>query len=81
MSKPNYTVRLDDEEKYGNPYQVLRVERNGVLVEEHSDRGEPEDNSYYRDWAWVSKALEQAYAFGLEDGRATALAPDGEVKS
>ncbi len=66
----SYAVRIDDEERYGDEHQVLRVERNGVVIEEHGDRGEPEDNSFYRDWSWVQEALKKAYAFGLEDGRA-----------
>ena len=74
MSKPTYIVRLDEEERYGDDYLVLRIERNGVVIREEGDRGEPEDNSYYRDWAWVPDALKQAYEYGLEDGRAEATA-------
>jgi hypothetical protein len=79
---PTYTVRLDEEERYGDPYLVLRIARNGVDIEERSDRGEPEDNSYYRDWGWVPGALRKAYEFGLADGReaeqrASAAAADG----
>ncbi len=69
----SYTVRIDDEQRYGDDYQVLRIERDGKVLEEHGDRGEPEDNSYYRDWSWVQGALEKAYAFGLEDGRGSSL--------
>ena len=32
------------------------------------DGGEPEDNSFIRDWAWVPTALEQAYNEGFERG-------------
>ena len=39
-------------------------------VEEHWDGGEPEDNTFNRDWAWVSTTLEDAYAAGVNDGRA-----------
>jgi hypothetical protein len=72
-------VRLDEEERYGDFHQVLRIERNGVVIEEQQDGGEPEDQSFCRDWAWVPEALKKAYAFGLEDGRreAAPLAGDG----
>ena len=35
-----------------------------------SDGGEPEDNSFYRDWAWVVGELNAAYERGLKDGKA-----------
>lgn len=65
----SYSVRLEEEDRYGDIVMVLKIERDGKVVEEHGDRGEPEDNSYYRDWSWVPKALKKAYEFGLEDGR------------
>ena len=40
--------------------------RIDVLVEEF-DCGEPEDNTFDRDWNWVSGAIEQAYKLGRED--------------
>ncbi len=49
--------------------QKLEVHRNGELVEEYSDGGEPEDNSFIRDWSWVPDMIEQAYKWGLEDGK------------
>ena len=32
------------------------------------DGGEPEDNSFIRDWSWVPGALEQAYEEGFSRG-------------
>lgn len=61
----------DAESEYGEQRQILRVVRDGKAVREHYDRGEAEDNSFYRDWRWVPDAIKQAYEFGLEDGRRT----------
>lgn len=63
--------------------QELLVYRDERCIRTESDGGEPEDQSFYRDWKWVPKALLEAYAFGLEDGRlrtaeATAL-PDNRT--
>lgn len=32
------------------------------------DGGEPEDQTFYRDWSWVPQALEDAYRRGHQDG-------------
>ena len=56
--------------------QTLRVIRDGEVVLEESDRGEPEDQSFYRDWGWVPGAIERAYAYGVEDGRGCATESD-----
>lgn len=34
------------------------------------DGGEPEDNSFRRDWGWVPGELQKAYELGLAHGRA-----------
>lgn len=75
MSKPTYTVKMIEEESLGGPFVTLRIERNGEGLAEHFDNGEPEDQTFYRDWGWVKPALEQAYAFGLEDGRSEDTKP------
>ena len=49
---------------------TLKVFRDGHCVMQQSDRGEPEDQSFYRDWSWVPDAIRDAYAYGLEDGHA-----------
>ncbi len=33
-----------------------------------SDGGEPEDNSFRRDWSWVAPALAQAFELGRKTG-------------
>lgn len=49
---------------------ALVIERDGMILSVHRDGGEPEDRYFSRDWEWVRDALEQAYQFGLDDGRA-----------
>lgn len=45
------------------------VTHNGNIIAEHSDNGEPEDNSFGRDWSWVPDMIEKAYELGFEDGK------------
>lgn len=49
--------------------EVLKIIRDGEEIAEYMDQGEPEDNRFCRDWNWVAGALEQAYQFGLADGK------------
>jgi hypothetical protein len=56
----------------GEDYRCgLQIIVDGVVVATHWDQGEPEDNSFFRDWSWVFEALLQAYklgyAYGAED--------------
>lgn len=50
----------------------LTVHHDGELIAEHYDRGEPEDNSFGRDYAWIGPLLEQVYALGIKVGWAEA---------
>lgn len=43
---------------------VLFILIDGAIQSYWTDRGEPEDNSFGRDWSWVAPALEQAYETG-----------------
>jgi hypothetical protein len=63
-------VKLDyvENEWSGEFRNELIVEHNGKVIEEHWDGGEPEDNTFSRDWSWVAGAIERAYKLGLEDG-------------
>jgi hypothetical protein len=47
----------------------LRIVRDGVTIYLESDACEPEDARLSRDYSWVKKAIQDAYSFGLEDGR------------
>ena len=63
-----FEVTLDCDEDEDEDWQTLRIMRNGEVVRLETDGGEPEDQSFYRDWAWVADAIRQAYEYGLEDG-------------
>ena len=41
--------------EYGNEYVELVDTKTGDVV--GSDGGEPEDNTFYRDWSWVPDLL------------------------
>ena len=60
-------ILREDEESKWEPRCIL--EHNGEIIDEYWDGGEPEDNSFYRDWGWVPGAIEKAYKLGLEDGK------------
>lgn len=54
--------------EYGSDRNKLTVRTND-WIEEYFDYGEPEDNSFFRDYSWVQPALEAAYQEGLKDGQ------------
>lgn len=62
-----FEVLMHEDEDGYDARQVLRVIHHGKVLEEHYDGGEPEDNSFTRDWSWVPAAIEKAYALGVED--------------
>ena len=41
--------------EYGSEYKELVDTKTGEVV--GTDGGEPEDNTFYRDWAWVPTLL------------------------
>lgn len=45
----------------------LLVYHNDKLIRCESDSMEPEDAVFYRDMAWISSAIEQAYHLGQGD--------------
>lgn len=49
-------------------FHILAVYRNGRLYEVFLDSGEPEDNTFIRDWSWVPRMIEEAYHMGRYDG-------------
>jgi hypothetical protein len=46
---------------------VMIVTHKGEVIAEESDGGEPEDNSFDRDWNFVPFLIEKAYKLGRED--------------
>lgn len=64
-----FEVLVQDDEESGGERQILRIVHYGKVLEEHHDCGEPEDNSFYRDWSWVPDSIEKAYALGVADAQ------------
>ena len=64
--KPEFEVWLSDVDEDGR--RDMEVRRCGVAVFSGADGGEPEDNLFGRDWAWVKPAIEAAYLYGFSDG-------------
>lgn len=62
----SYNVYFKDDED-GRFQSTLVIDVDGVIAE-YMDGGEPEDNSFNRDWDWVPTELERAYKQGLKDG-------------
>ncbi|MBW2621303.1 MAG: hypothetical protein JRD68_00225 [Deltaproteobacteria bacterium] len=61
-------VKLEADDNGYRSVTTMRIYHNGTLVISESDGGEPEDNSFGRDWNWVPGAIQQAYDLGLKDG-------------
>ena len=77
-----FKVTLNHDEDDDDRYRAtLRVEHDGTVLYERHDGGEPEDNSFRRDWSWVPEAISEAYSLGLADGQASPNArQDSEEK-
>jgi hypothetical protein len=64
---PKFQVSIEyDDSGYRFGYTLI-VKHNGEIILEECDHGEPEDNSFMRDYAWIKPALEKAYNLGLTD--------------
>jgi len=65
----SYSVKVEPiENDYNYRNRLVIVDDSGER--DHWDGGEPEDNSFIRDWSWVADELRNAYAQGLKDGAA-----------
>lgn len=65
-----FKVEMIEEDDGYTSRQTLKATHDGKVLFEERDGGEPEDQSFYRDWSWVPDALKKAYALGLADGAA-----------
>ena len=65
----NYSTKLIDN---SDDRVTLRIE-DDQQVREYTDRGEPEDQSFYRDWSWVPNELEVANKSGHYEGYKKAI--------
>lgn len=65
------TASFEQYEQYEGDYGLeLVVIHNGKEILRESDRGEPEDQTFCRNFRWVRDAIETAYRLGLEDAKA-----------
>ena len=62
-----FKVELVLEEGKWDERYVMKIIHNGEVIDEYYDGGEPEDNSFVRDWNWVPGVIEEAYRLGFED--------------
>lgn len=65
MSK--YVLEAEDDD--WNNFAVVHRVDGETKVEVGWIGGEPEDNCYYRDYAWIVPALNEAYELGYAEGR------------
>ena len=62
-------VKFEEEVGKYEDRTVMIVHHKGEEISRHYDGGEPEDNTFYRDWNWVPGAIENAYKLGVQDGK------------
>lgn len=64
----SYEINVECEDAYCDR-NVMTITVDGEVRAQYYDYGEPEDNSFVRDWAWVATELKNAYELGLKEGR------------
>lgn len=65
-----FVVEMHDKESpYGEFFTELVVLYDGKTILRESDRGEPEDQTFGRNWSWVDSIIMKAYQLGLKDGK------------
>ncbi len=62
-------IKMNTDEDSYNYRTTMEIYHDGTLVRSESDGGEPEDNSFGRDWDWVPGAIQEAYDLGVKDGK------------
>jgi len=64
----NYQIVMEfDNDGYDMQAELI-IKYNGEVIARYWDGGEPEDNSFSRDWSWIDGELERAYNLGYKDG-------------
>ena len=69
MNKKYNVIIEDYENSFGVTKNELKIIYDKEIILEEVDNGEPEDNSFHRDYNWVKRELERAYELGLKDGK------------
>lgn len=67
----------DDDCRYRYTMVVIH---NGKVIAEETDGGEPEDNSFMRDWNFVPFLIERAYKLGVADGSVKVIDNDPPIR-
>jgi hypothetical protein len=67
-----FEVKMETNDDSYEYYTTMKVFHKGILIASESDGGEPEDNSFGRDWNFVPGLVEKAYLLGVTDGAAAA---------
>lgn len=58
-----------DEQYFQEGRSVVYLQHSdGAIINWYTDKGEPEDNSFYRNYAWVVNAINDAYTSGFNRG-------------
>jgi hypothetical protein len=71
----NYRVKVEPvESHYGDRNRLVITDAKGER--DYWDYGEPEDNSFNRDWSWVADELRNAYEQGRADATLSARGTD-----
>ena len=63
-----YNVRVEPVQSHGD-YRNRLIITDAKGERDYWDYGEPEDNSFNRDWSWVADELRNAYTQGVADAR------------
>lgn len=64
----SYEIELVSDEDIFQDTKLI-AKHNGIQVLSAYSGGEPEDNTFTRDYDWVEGALKNAYRLGKEDGK------------
>jgi hypothetical protein len=64
-----YEVKVEraKDERGESDYRNMLVITDDTGSRDYWDYGEPEDNSFHRDWKWIAAELKRAYEQGKAD--------------
>ncbi len=68
VEKPNVESKYQVLIVFDDDGYTLQIFYDGNLLNEYCDFGEPEDNSFIRDYKWVQPELKRANEMGFSDG-------------
>jgi hypothetical protein len=68
VADSGFKTEMCDSDGPWDYYSILRITWPDGKQEEHYDGGEPEDNSFGRDWHWVPSTIQEAFEAGVKVG-------------